>query len=137
MEFPSAPKLPPNIENVISRCSDVGPFPTLSNCPTFLPAFPISLHRLSLLPIDSPRFPPSLPFSPFALSLSPFPSFSLTLVRAEHVYTHRRIRVLHVHTIDSSPSISTLFLLSAATPVTVNNCVNSLRGYATDLQAEN
>lgn len=137
-KFPSAPtKLSkPNIENVISRCPDVGPFPTLSNCPTtFLPAFPISLHRPPLYYRSTLHA-----FLPFSLSLSSrcfSPSFSLTVVRAVDVYTHRRIRVLHVRTIDSSPSISTLFLLSAATPVTVNNCVNSLRGYATDLQAEN
>lgn len=34
------------------------------------------------------------------------------------------------------PSISTLFLLSSATPVTVNNRANNLRGRATDLPAK-
>lgn len=110
---------PLQLPHLFTRLSDLAPS-TLS-----------TTDRLSTLS----ALPAFLSFR--SLSLSPFPSFSLTLVRAEHVYTHRRIRVLHVHTIDSSPSISTLFLLSAATPVTVNNCVNSLRGYATDLQAEN
>lgn len=129
---PSKPSPPPSLTFrrgfSISLRSDcpAGPEPASPFLPLSLSLFfflylTLSLYLYLSLILFFPLF--LLSFSPSSLS-----RFSLSPTRTTDVYTHRRLRVyLFVRSI-RRPSISFRFSYRSVAPVTVNNCINNLRG---------